>query len=161
MHEWRAFCFQSLDEPTTEIHRGGTCLFGVKVENYGHPQMGTGHAQLVLETALAGADDDGGLMRQCNATGPACLKTLSLSTKRLFVRLVGMVERNNFVLQALPWFQAAMHMDLLPRVSHMECTARRAVFSGYGQGWRILSTRIRRTSTVCPPDQHAAAAALI
>ena len=36
-----------------------------------------------------------------------------------------------------------------------------AVLSGYGQGWRILSTRIRRTSTVCPPDQHAAAAALI
>jgi hypothetical protein len=27
-----------------------------------------------------------------------------------------MVERNNFVLQALPWFQAAMNLDLLPTV---------------------------------------------
>lgn len=98
-----------------------------------------GGAELILESTLSSGSDDGEVIRQCNACGAAVLGTLSIPTKkRLFSRLIDMMERNNFILQILPWFQTAFNLRLLHQVLASPGTYARAVrvFQKYSSAGR-------------------------
>ena len=115
-----------------------------------------GGAELVLETCLSNGSDDGEVIRQCNAVGAGSLNGLSIPTrKRLFRRLIDMMDRNCFVLQALPWFQTAFNLRLLTQVLSTPGTYARAVrvFQKYSKAGRTsLSTDCMRLYQVLAND---------
>ena len=107
-----------------------------------------GGAELVLQTCLSNGSDDGEIIRQCNAVGASSLDRLSIPTrKRLYCRLIDMMDHNSFVLQALPWFQTAYNLHILPQVLASPGTYARAVrvFQKYAKTGRTsLSTDCMR-----------------
>ena len=115
-----------------------------------------GGAELVLETCLSNGSDDGEVIRQCNAVGAGSLNGLSIPTrKRLFRRLIDMMDRNCFVLQTLPWFQTAFNLRLLTQVLSTPGTYARAVrvFQKYSKAGRTsLSTDCMRLYQVLAND---------